>query len=101
MISPRPQSKTPNPILGDWGCHQNAVAQKDQGHGKVLHDQGEGYQQPLTFRSGIRQVSLSVGEVSLYFLGGDPIPYFGLDPIDLRSSYDYLSTTSLQQFTAI
>ena len=25
-------------------------------------------------------------EVSLYFLGGGPIQYFGLDPIDPRSS---------------
>ena len=23
--------------------------QRDQGHGKVLYDQGEGYQQPITF----------------------------------------------------
>ena len=26
--------------------------QQDQGHGVVLHDQGEGYQQPKTFRIG-------------------------------------------------
>ena len=30
--------------------------------------------------------SMSIEEVSLYFLGGDPIPYFGLVPIDPRSS---------------
>ena len=30
---------------------------------------------------------MSVEEVSLYFLGGDPIPYFGLVPIDPRSSF--------------
>ena len=29
---------------------------------------------------------MSVEEVSLYFLGGVPIQYFGLDPIDPRSS---------------
>ena len=54
--------------------------QQDQGHGHVLHDQGEGYQQPITFRSGSRQLSISVEKVSLYFLGGDPIPYIGLVP---------------------
>ena len=26
--------------------------QQDQGHGVVLHDQGEGYQPPITSRSG-------------------------------------------------
>ena len=26
--------------------------QQDQGHGVVLHDQEEGYQPPITFRSG-------------------------------------------------
>ena len=33
--------------------------QQDQGHGVVLHDQGEDYQQPITYRSGSesRQVS--------------------------------------------
>ena len=29
---------------------------------------------------------MSVEEVSLYFLGGDPISYFGLVPIDPQSS---------------
>ena len=29
---------------------------------------------------------MSVEEVSSYFLGGVPIQYFGLDPIDPRSS---------------
>ena len=62
--------------------------QRDHGHGVVQHDQGEGYEKPITFRSGSRQVSMSVEEVSLYFLGGDPIPYIGLVPIDPRSSYD-------------
>ena len=41
-----------------------------------------GYQQPITFRSGSRQVSMSVEEMSLYFLAGDPIPYIVLFPID-------------------
>ena len=30
--------------------------QHDQGHGVVLHDQGEGYQPPITCRSGSSQV---------------------------------------------
>ena len=34
--------------------------------------------------------TLSIEEVSLYFLGGDPIQYFGLDPIDPRSSYIFI-----------
>ena len=34
-------------------------------------------------------VSMSVKEVSLYFLGGVPFQYFGLDPIDPRSSFIY------------
>ena len=54
---------------------------------KVLHVQGEGYQQPIIFRSRSSQVSMSVEEVSLYFLGGDPIPYIGLVPTDPRSSF--------------
>ena len=32
---------------------------------------------------------MSVKEVSLYFLGGVPFQYFGLDPIDPRSSFIY------------
>ena len=67
--------------------------QQDQGHGVVLHDWGEGYQHPITFRSGSRQLSISVEEVSLYFLGGDPIPYIGLVPIDPRSSYMFVTNT--------
>ena len=31
--------------------------QQDQGHGVVLHDQKEGYQPPITFRSGSSQVT--------------------------------------------
>ena len=57
------------------------------GNGVFLHDKRKGYQEPITFRSGSRQVSMSVKEVSLYFLGGVPIQYFGLDPIDPRSSF--------------
>ena len=30
--------------------------QQDQGHGVLLHDPGEGYQEPTTFRSGSSQV---------------------------------------------
>ena len=59
--------------LFDKPCPQS----QDQGHGV-----GEGYQQPITFRSGSRQVSMSVKEVSFYFLSGEPIPYNGLIPID-------------------
>ena len=42
-----------------------------KGHGVDLH------YQPITFMSGSRRrrVPMSVKEVSLYFLGGDPIPY--------------------------
>ncbi len=36
------------------------------------HDQGEVYQQPISFRSRSKQVSKSV-EVALYFSGGHPI----------------------------
>ena len=32
---------------------------------------------------------MSVEEVSLYFFGGDPIPYIGLVPIDPRSSFNF------------
>ena len=46
---------------------------------------GEVYQQPIYFLR-VEVVTMSVEEVSLYFLGGDPIQYFGLDPIDPRSS---------------
>ena len=45
------------PIFGQGG-------QRDQGHREVLHDQGEDYQQPITFRSGSIQVPRSFEEVS-------------------------------------
>ena len=32
---------------------------------------------------------MSVEKVSFYFLGGDPIPYIGLVPINPRSSLTY------------
>ena len=32
------------------------IEQQGQGHEVVLHDQGEGYQQPKTFRSWINSV---------------------------------------------
>ena len=35
--------------------------QQDQGHGVVLHDQGEGYQQTKAFRKGSSQASVSQG----------------------------------------
>ena len=99
-LSPNPQ--TPKP--GDWadqeegyqppitfrrGSHQvpqglsmthpgGPGGQQDQGHGVDLHDQGEVHQQPISF--------MSVEEVSLYFFGGNPIPYFWLVPIVPRSS---------------
>ena len=42
------------------------------------------YQQPIFL--WVEVVSMSVKEVSLNFLGGVPIQYFGLDPIDPQSS---------------
>ena len=42
------------------------------------------YQQPIFL--WVEVVSMSVKEVSLYFLGCVPIQYFGLDPIDPQSS---------------
>ena len=30
---------------------------EEQGHGLVLHDPGEGYQQPTNFRNGISKIS--------------------------------------------
>ena len=42
-------------------------------------------------------MSVEVEEVSLYFLGGDPIPYIGLVPIDPRSSLSvYFGATVYQ-----
>ena len=38
---------------------------------------------------------MSVGEVSLFFLFGDPLPYLGLDPIDPRSSAIFSFTANL------
>ena len=35
---------------------QKIGGQQEQGHGVVLHDPGEGYQEPTTFRSGSSQV---------------------------------------------
>ena len=92
--------------------------QQDQGHGVVLHDQGEDHQQPITYRSGSesRQVSTyecwgSVQQVlrphpftnvgsfwnSLLFLGGGPIPYYRLDPpIYPQSSLLFLVTNPAQ-----
>ena len=43
---------TPLPHPGETG------GQQDQGHGVVPHDQGEVYQQPITFRSWSRQESI-------------------------------------------
>ena len=62
---------------------------QDQGHGVVVLEQGGVNQNPI-FRSGSRQVSKSIKEVSLYFLGGDPILYIGLVPIDPRSSLNII-----------
>ena len=36
---------------------------------------------------------MSVKEMSLYSLGGDPIQYFGLDPINPRSSLPFFTLT--------
>ena len=42
-------------------------------------------------------VEVVVEEVSLYFLGVGPIQYFGLDPIDRRSSF-HLKTSEFLEF---
>ena len=55
--------------------------QQDQGHGVVLHDQGEVYQQPISFMRGS----------SIYL-------YFGLVPIDSRSSYIKQTLTFILPF---
>ena len=62
--------------------------QIDQVDSKIK-DIGWFYNQPITFRSGSRQLPMSVEEVSLYFLGGDPIPYirlFIIDPLSIVST---------------
>ena len=41
---------------------------------------------------------MSVKEMSLYFLGGVPIQYFKLDPIDPWSSYVYLNSLLISHF---
>ena len=79
------------------GNQIDQVDSKIKDMGKVLHAQGEGYQQPIIFRSGSRQVSMSVEKVSLYFLGGDPKPYIGLVPIDPWSTSLVLNTVTLKQ----
>ena len=43
----------------------------------------------------VEVISMSVEEVSLYFLGGDTTQYFGLVPIDPRSSPTILIWASL------
>ena len=45
------------------------------------------------FLSGSSIYDMSVEEVTLYFLGGVPIQYFGLDPIDSRSSLNLFRDT--------
>ena len=39
---------------------------------------------------------MNVEEVSLSFLGGYPIPYFGLVPVEPRSSFAFFSLDSLR-----
>ena len=71
--------------------------QQDHGHGVVLHNQGKGYQQTKTFRSGSSQLAQVVKEVfhfqipdwdqnPIILLVIGPIPFVGLDLIDPRSS---------------
>ena len=65
--------------------------QQEQGHGVVLHDQGEGYQQTKTFRSGSNKVAQGLKEAfqfqnPIFLLVLVPIPFLGLDLIDPRSS---------------
>ena len=42
------------PYRSRWSV--GPCGQRDQEHGVVLHAQGEGYQPPITFRSGSSQV---------------------------------------------
>ena len=84
LTSPVPNTQIPKP--GDWGFHYNAVGMIPFDHPANQIDQVDIKIKDITFRSGSRHVSMSVNEVSLYFLGGDPIPYIGLDPIDPRST---------------
>ena len=71
--------------------------QREQGHGVVLHDKGEGYQQPKAFRSESSQVPQGVKEVSqfqisnwgenpIFLLELNPMPFLGLDLINPQSS---------------
>ena len=60
------------------------LLQRDQGHGIILHNPEDGYQQLITFGSGSRQVSLSVEVVSLYILGSEPT----LEIIKRKRLYD-------------
>ena len=45
------------------------VGQQDQGQEVVLHDQGEGYQEPKTFRSWSSQVVQGVNEIAQVLIG--------------------------------
>ena len=53
-----------NPFLSTLGSYLHIYNANIQGHGVVLDDQGQGYQQRTTFSSGSRQVSMSEREVS-------------------------------------
>ena len=46
------QDEPPNPSRSSVG----PGGHRDQEHGVVLHDQKEGYQPPITFRSGMSEV---------------------------------------------
>ena len=45
---------TPLPYPYSWTGGPGRL--QDQGHGVVIHDRGEGYQPPITSRSGSSQV---------------------------------------------
>ena len=44
--------------------HPAQGGQQEQGHGVVLHDPGEDYQEPTTFMSGSSQVVKGFNEMS-------------------------------------
>ena len=52
LIGKKSQDNLPNPSTWTGGLGR----QQDQGHGVVLHDQGEGYKAPITSRIGSIQV---------------------------------------------
>ena len=52
----KPESEVPKSRPKGLGLTLKSHGQRDQGLGVVLHDPGEGYQEPTTFMSGSSQV---------------------------------------------